>query len=128
SLLESGIRMMEDRLQKPCLGVVPYLLHFTLDEEDSLGIPGNNQTANGAWLPVGKDERPNQDRTLRVAVIAFPSLSNFTDFDALRVEPSVWLRFCRNAMELTGADVVILPGSKQTVDDLLWMRRQQLDT
>ena len=128
SLLESGIRMMEDRLQKPCLGVVPYLPQLTLDEEDSLGLPENNRTSNGPWLPVSKDEWLNQDRTLRVAVIAFPSLSNFTDFDALRAEPSVSFRFCRNAMELTGADVIILPGSKQTVDDLLWMRRQQLDT
>jgi adenosylcobyric acid synthase len=98
-----------------------------LDEEDSLSLPGNDQTGEGPWLPVSKDERPDQDRTLRVAVIAFPSLSNFTDFDALRAESSVSLRFCRNATELTGADVVILPGSKQTVDDLLWMRRQQLD-
>ena len=128
SLLEPGVRMMEDRLQKPCLGVIPYLPHLMLDEEDSLGLPGNDQTGNGPWLPVSKDERRNQARTLRVAVIAFPSLSNFTDFDALRAEPSVSLRFCRNAMELIGADVVILPGSKQTVDDLLWMRRQQLDT
>jgi adenosylcobyric acid synthase len=127
SLLESGVRMMEDRLQRPCLGVIPYLPHLMLDEEDSLSLPRNDQTGEGPWLPVSKDERPDQDRTLRVAVIAFPSLSNFTDFDALRAESSVSLRFCRNATELTGADVVILPGSKQTVDDLLWMRRQQLD-
>ena len=67
------------------------------------------------------------DRPLRVAVIAFPSLSNFTDFDALRSEPSVAVRFCRNPEQLRGADVVILPGSKQTVDDLLWMRTEGLD-
>ena len=64
---------------------------------------------------------------MRVAVIAFPSLSNFTDFDALRSEPSVAIRFCRNPEQLQGADVVILPGSKQTVDDLLWMRSEGLD-
>lgn len=128
SLLESGIRMMEDRLQKPCLGVIPYLPHLMLDEEDSLGLPANDKTSDGPWLPVGENDGANQDRPLRVAVIAFPSLSNFTDFDALRAEHSVSLRFCHNAIELTSADVVILPGSKQTVDDLLWMRRQQLDT
>ena len=60
SLLESGIRMMEDRLQKPCLGVVPYLHQLTLDEEDSLGLPENNRTGNGPWLPVSKDEWLNQ--------------------------------------------------------------------
>jgi adenosylcobyric acid synthase len=128
SLLESGVRMMEDRLQKPCLGVIPYLPHLMLDEEDSLGLTANDQTHESQWLPASEGDRPNQDRPLRVAVIAFPSLSNFTDFDALRAEASVSLRFCHSAMELSGADVIILPGSKQTVDDLLWMRRQQLDT
>jgi adenosylcobyric acid synthase len=64
---------------------------------------------------------------LRIAVIAFPSFSNFTDFDALRSEPSVSLRFCRNNDQLQNADVVILPGSKQTVDDLLWLRARRLD-
>jgi adenosylcobyric acid synthase len=125
SLLESGIRMMEDRLKKPCLGVIPYL---PLEEEDNLGLPVNDKTGDGSWPPVSDRDRTNKNRPVRVAVIAFPSLSNFTDFDALRAEASVSLRFCSNAMELTGADVVILPGSKQTVDDLLWMRRQQLDT
>lgn len=128
SLLESGIKMMEDRLQKPCLGVIPYLPHLMLDEEDSLGLPANDTAGDGPWPPVREGEGTNKNRPLRVAVIAFPSLSNFTDFDALRAEPSVSLRFCRSAMELSYADVIILPGSKQTVDDLLWMRRQQLDT
>jgi adenosylcobyric acid synthase len=128
SLLEPGIRMMEGRLQKPCLGVIPYLPHLMLDEEDSLGLPENDKTDDGLWPAFSKEDGANKDRPLRVAIIAFPSLSNFTDFDALRAESSVTLRFCRNATELTAADVVILPGGKQTVDDLLWMRRQKLDT
>lgn len=128
SLLEPGIRMIEDRLQRPCLGVIPYLPDLTLDEEDSLGLPGNNQTSDGPWPAANEGGETDKNRPLRIAVIAFPSLSNFTDFDALRGEASVSLRFCRNATELAGADVVILPGSKQTVDDLLWMRRQKLDT
>jgi len=128
SLLESGVRMMEDRLEKPCLGVIPFLSQLSLDEEDSLGLPANDKTGDGRWPPASEGDRANKNRPLRVAVIAFPSLSNFTDFDSLRAEASVSLRFCRNAMELAGADVVVLPGSKQTVDDLLWMRRQQLDT
>jgi adenosylcobyric acid synthase len=128
SLLEPGIRMMENRLQKPCLGVIPYLPHLMLDEEDSLGLPANDRTDDGPWPPVSEGDGTNKNRPLRVAVIAFPSLSNFTDFDALRAEASVTLRFCRNPIELISTDVVILPGSKQTVDDLLWMRRQKLDT
>jgi adenosylcobyric acid synthase len=128
SLLDPGIKMMEDRLRKPCLGVIPYLPHLMLDEEDSLGLPANDTNGDGSWLPVSEADVPNEDRPLRIAVIALPSLSNFTDFDALRAESSVTLRFCRNAIELAAADVIILPGSKQTVDDLLWMRRQMLDS
>jgi adenosylcobyric acid synthase len=128
SLLEPGIRMMEDRLQKPCLGVVPFLPELRLDEEDSLGLPGNEHGADSSWLAKIGDDRLNLDRPLRVAVIAFPSFSNFTDFDALRSEPAVSVRFCCDTIGLSGADVIILPGSKQTVDDLFWMRRQGLDT
>jgi adenosylcobyric acid synthase len=69
-----------------------------------------------------------RDRPLRIAVIALPSFSNFTDFDALRHEPSVALHYCREPSQLASADVVVLPGSKQTVEDLLWMRRQELDS
>jgi adenosylcobyric acid synthase len=122
SLLAPGIRAMEDRLGKPCLGVVPYLEHLSLDEEDSLGLPDFDLPDEGQWRSMGAG------RPLRVAVVAFPSLSNFTDFDALRAEPSVAVRFCRKQERLRGADVVILPGSKQTVDDLRWMRAQGLES
>jgi adenosylcobyric acid synthase len=121
SLLAPGIRTMEDRIAKPCLGVVPYLEHLSLDEEDSLGLPAINSLHEDRWSIAGIG------RPLRIAAIAFPSLSNFTDFDALRSEPSVAVRFCRKPEQLHGADVVILPGSKQTVDDLFWMRTEGLD-
>jgi adenosylcobyric acid synthase len=119
SLLEPGLRMMEDRLGKPCLGVVPYLPHLTLDEEDSLGLPTVEATP---WVSSDDPSRP-----LRIAVIALPSFSNFTDFDALRAEPSVSVHLCRRADQLANADIIILPGSKQTVDDLLWLRAEGLD-
>jgi adenosylcobyric acid synthase len=121
TLLTPGIRMMEERLQKPCLGVIPYLDDLALEEEDSLGLPQFCESDNGMWLSSAPDRR------LRIAVIAFPSFSNFTDFDALGSEPSVSLRFCRNSAQLRQADVVVLPGSKQTVDDLLWMRTEGID-
>jgi adenosylcobyric acid synthase len=63
---------------------------------------------------------------LRIAVIALPSFSNFTDFDALRAEPSVSIHFCRTPEQLSYADIVIIPGSKQTADDLAWMHSQGL--
>jgi adenosylcobyric acid synthase len=121
ALLEPGVRMMEERLGKPCLGVVPYIPQLALEEEDSLGLVA----AGGETSPWGSADV--RERQLRVAVVALPSFSNFTDFDALRHEPSVSLRFCNEPTQLAHADVVILPGSKQTVDDLLWMRLRGLD-
>jgi adenosylcobyric acid synthase len=123
SLLEPGIRMIEERVKKPCIGVVPYLRSLMLEEEDSLGLPFTTQER---WTPdTFSNNTPN--RPLRVAVVALPSFSNFTDFDSLRAEPSAAVLFCRTADAIAQADVVIMPGSKQTVDDLHWMRNQSLD-
>jgi adenosylcobyric acid synthase len=123
-LLTPGIRMMEERVQKPCLGIVSYLHSLKLEEEDSLGLPVTTQTAWAADAPIGKPA----DRPLRIAVIALPSFSNFTDFDSLCAEPSVSLLFCYKPEVIAQADVIILPGTKQTVDDLLWMRARGLDS
>ncbi len=122
-LLHPGLRMIEQRMQKPCLGVVPYLHSLRLEEEDSLGLP---VTVQSCW-PKESPSLENSDRPLRIAVVALPSFSNFTDFDSLRAEPSVSLIFCRSAEAIANADIVILPGSKQTADDLLWMREEKLD-
>lgn len=118
TLLEPGIRMIEERLGKPCLGVVPWLPELTLEEEDSLPLSERRD----AGFP--RDEA--SERMLRIAVIALPTFSNFTDFDALRAEPSVSLCFTRSAEHIAQADIIILPGSKQTVDDLCWMQAQGL--
>jgi adenosylcobyric acid synthase len=120
-LLEPGVRMIEERLGKPCMGVVPFLPHLSLDEEDSLGLPSLDANAV-IWQSSG-----DRTRALRIAVIALPSFSNFTDFDALRAEPLVSLRFCRTSEQLTYADVIIIPGSKETADDLTWIRSAGLD-
>jgi adenosylcobyric acid synthase len=120
NLLAPGLRMIEERLNKPCLGVVPYLPALALEEEDSVGLP---PVARSGW----GQKQNTLDRPLRIAVIALPSFSNFTDFDSLRAEPSVDLIFCRSAEFLTNADIVILPGSKQTMSDLEWMIAQRFD-
>jgi adenosylcobyric acid synthase len=123
SLLTPGVRMIEERVQKPCIGVVPFLHSLSLEEEDSLGLPIDVQT----WATNTPLDR-SSDRRLRIAVIALPSFSNFTDFDSLRAEPSISLVFCRKPEIVAQADVAILPGTKQTVDDLLWMRKHSLDS
>ena len=117
TLLEPGIRMMEERLAKPCIGIVPHLPGLSLEEEDSIAL-SDLRVLRQPW-----PELDDPGRALRIAVVALPSFSNFTDFDSLRCEPSVSLRFCESPTALWQADVVILPGSKQTVQDLAWMRR-----
>ena len=116
ALLLPGVHQIEQRLGKPCLGVVPYIEGLLLEEEDSVGL---STKVRADW---SNDD--SHSRKLRVGVVSFPSLANFTDFDPLLAEPSVSLRFCRTTKELLGADVVILPGSKQTVDDLHWLRER----
>ena len=63
-------------------------------------------------------------RALRIGVIALPHMANFTDFDSLALETSVSLAFVEHAEEMAAADLLILPGSKQTVDDLQWLQRR----
>ena len=119
SLLEPGVRMMEARLGKRCLGVVPYVKNLSLDEEDSVGF---SQHDRPMWL-----DQHTSPRRLQIGVIAFPSISNFTDFDALDAEPSVALKYFHNPNVIAIADIIILPGSKQTTDDLRWMRERGFD-
>lgn len=119
SLLMPGVRMIEERVGKPCMGVIPWLKDLTLDEEDSVGL---DRAGDAAWT-----EPQSCARRLQIAVIALPSLSNFTDFDSLLAEPSVSLRYVRNPDELKNAGLVILPGSKQTVQDLCWLREQSFE-
>ena len=118
-LLTPGLATLEERTGKRCLGVVPWFPKLALDEEDSLGLPAIVSTS---WLPDNSTDRP-----LRIAVLALPSLSNFTDFDSLRAEPSVDLRLIRTPAALAGADLLLLPGSKQTAADLAWLREQDFE-
>jgi adenosylcobyric acid synthase len=116
-LLEPGIRMIEPRLGMPCAGVVPYLRDLGLDEEDGVAEP-----ERGLARRVWRDLEDGPRRRLRIGVLAFPYLANFTDFDALAAEPSVSLAYVERPEEVRLADLLILPGSKQTLDDLHWLR------
>ena len=118
-LLEPGIAMMEERIAIPCAGVIPYLPELLLDDEDSVSIEDR---------PIAWNAEPTApSRKLRIAVVRFPYLSNFTDFDPLAAEPSISLAFVDSPAMLPEADLVILPGSKQTLGDLAWLRRRALE-
>jgi adenosylcobyric acid synthase len=118
ALLSPGIAEIERRLRIPCLGVIPWIENLDLDEEDSCG-------AVRPRAPWDADE--SSHRRLRIALLELPSLANATDFESLRAEPAVAVRWVRTSEEIRGADVVIVPGSKLTLSDLTWMRRQALD-
>jgi adenosylcobyric acid synthase len=121
-LLLPGIRMIEQRIALPCLGVIPYLPDLGLDEEDGVAME-DRRTVSRCWLP----HTDSPQRPFHIGVVALPHLSNFTDFDALAMEPSVALAFLQSPGEIDGADLVILPGSKQTIDDLDWLERTGFD-
>ncbi|MEY8353786.1 cobyric acid synthase [Lachnospiraceae bacterium 54-53] len=113
TILDPGLAMIEEKLHIPVAGVVPYM-DVDLEDEDSLGthLAGSGRT----------------DRTaVEIAVIRMPRISNFTDFQVFSAMPEVQLRYVDRAADLGRPDMVILPGSKNTVEDLLWMRQNGLE-
>jgi adenosylcobyric acid synthase len=119
SLLRPGVTAMERRLGLPCVGIVRYLHDLGLDEEDGVALEDRASAAR-RW----KHDENGPARPLRIGVIALPHMANFTDFDALALEPSVSLAFLEQAEDLAIADLLVLPGSKQTLDDLEWLDRR----
>ncbi len=121
ALLRPGVTGMEHRLGLPCVGIVPDLPDLGLDEEDGVTLE-NRASAARRW----KNLEPGPARPIRIGVIALPHMANFTDFDALAFEPSVSLAFLEHPEEMAAADLIVLPGSKQTLDDLQWLDRRGL--
>jgi adenosylcobyric acid synthase len=110
SLLEPGLDMLRKLTGRPTLGVLPYARGLGIDEEDGLRV-----RESAAGRPYGED-------VLRVAVVALPLMSNFTDLDALAAEPGVLVRFTDRPEDVADADLVVLPGTRGTVRALRWLR------
>ncbi len=108
-LFEKGRRMLEDICEVPVLGVVPYYKDIHIEEEDSVSLEQKRRQ-----LAEGK---------VNVAVVLLRHISNFTDFDTLERDPRVNLFYTNNTSDLQQADIIILPGTKATLDDLLELRR-----
>jgi adenosylcobyric acid synthase len=108
SLLEPGLRWLEEYTGKPVLGVLPYLHGLNLDAEDA----------------ISRERSVASEGALRVIVPVLPRISNHTDFDPLRHHPQVDLRYVGPGESPPPADLVILPGSKSVRADLEWLRRQ----
>ena len=113
-LLGDACAQVEAACGVPTLGVVPMLDDVALDAEDSVALAGPRPSTG---------DRAIGDELL-VVVVRLPRISNFTDLDALSLEPGVVVRYADRPAELAGADLVIVPGSKATVEDLAWLRNR----
>ncbi len=112
SLLQPGLTMLEELTGVPVLGVVPYT-RVVLDDEDSQAPSLQKTTGTGR---------------IDIAVIRLPHISNFTDFAPLELHPDLGVRYVAREKDLGSPDLVILPGSKNTMGDLIWLRENGLET
>ena len=110
-ILRPGLAMLEEKTHLPVIGVVPYL-KADIEDEDSLS---------------DRLQVKNAVKPLDAAIVRLPHISNFTDFMPLEQHPLLGVRYVQTTRELGAPDCVILPGTKNTVDDLLWLRQCGLE-
>ena len=110
-ILEPGLKMIEDITSKPVVGVLPYT-HVDIDDEDSLSDRLNSLSSVDM---------------IDIAVIRLPRIANFTDLNPLEYIPGVSLRYVKTVNELGNPDMIIIPGTKNTMEDLLWLRENGLE-
>lgn len=109
-ILKPGLRMLEEKTGIPIIGVIP-MINIDLDDEDSMSSRLIRRTEN----PID------------IAVIRLPRLSNFTDFNALEVPELSGVRYVKTVKELGHPDLIMLPGTKNTMDDLVWLRESGME-
>ncbi|MFT4262822.1 MAG: cobyric acid synthase [Nocardioides sp.] len=111
SLLAPGLRQLEELTERRVFGVLPWDPTLWLDSEDALDLEG----------------RRGGSAARKVAVVRLPRISNFTDVDALGIEPELDVVFVSDPRDLGDADLVVLPGTRATISDLAWLRSRGLD-
>lgn len=112
AILQPGLDMLAGLCGVPVAGIVPYT-HVDIDDEDSL---------------TERFSRPQARRLIDIAVIRLPRISNFTDFSPFERYPNVSLRYVERTGDLHQPDMIILPGTKSTIADLMWLRQSGLET
>ena len=111
TILDPGVEMLEERSRIPVVGVAPYL-DIQLEDEDSL---------------TERFDRKQEAGVIDIAVIRTPRISNFTDFNPFESIPGVSLRYVKHPRDLHSPDMIILPGTKNTMGDLIWMRESGME-
>ena len=112
-LLQPGLADLERLTGRRVFGTLPWHPELWLDSEDALDLDGRRSVRAGAR---------------RIAVIRLPRISNFTDLDALGLEPDLDVVFASDARGVSDADLVVLPGTRATISDLAWLRERGIDT
>ena len=114
-ILKPGLDFLEKKIKRPVLGVIPYFHDINIPEEDSI--------AKERYDLFNQKRKAGR---INIEVIYLPHISNFTDFDPLEKEAGVNLRYIVPGAELGEADCIIIPGSKNTIDDLLYLKKSGL--
>ena len=120
-ILKPGLSMLYERIRIPFAGVIPYM-DVDVDDEDSLSERLTEKHGTGPLL-----DRSSHAAFAKISVIRLPRISNFTDFNALERLPGIALSYVSRLEELTGSDLIILPGTKNTMGDLKWLRQNGLE-
>ena len=110
SILKPGLDMLEDRINKPVIGVIPYIQNLRIDDEDSVSLEYRNDNDTDAG-----------NSYVDIAVIKLPRISNFTDFNIFTYEKDVRLRFVDTVGDIGKPDLLIIPGTKNTIGDLIFL-------
>ena len=152
NILKPGLDMLEERIRKPIVGVIPYLHQLNIDDEDSVSLecqgdndsntfrndfaeqPGLNQIQNrdqgagGRGQNTGSEYLTIDTRSRRpfidIVVIKLPRISNFTDFNIFTYEKDVRVRFVDKAENIGKPDLLIIPGTKNTIGDLVFLNKK----
>jgi adenosylcobyric acid synthase len=114
-LFRDGVDIIEKRTRRPVLGILPYLTDLALPEEDSVAL---GRKIGGFCQP--------QANGLKIGVLRLPHISNYTDFDPLEHEAGVSLRYLDHNNDLSDVDLLILPGTKNTINDLRYLKETGL--
>ncbi|MGR3311170.1 MAG: cobyric acid synthase [Candidatus Brocadiales bacterium] len=116
AILLPGLDMLKRRTGKQVIGLVPFINGLSIDDEDSVSLDGNPPFTKGG-----------EGGIIDIAVIKLPRISNFTDFDSFKHHDGVSVRYVDDTDDLENPDVVILPGTKNTIGDLMWIRANGLE-
>ncbi len=120
-LFTNGVDIIEGRSGKPVLGVIPHFDHIALQEEDSVAL-GRRMGGNDRAASVSQSGA-SDDEMIRIGVVRLPFISNYTDFDCFEQEPGVSLVYFDRPERIFELDAVIVPGSKNTLEDLDFLKR-----